>query len=186
MNVCPQDSKITPCTGKGDSDKWCCGDSNSCCKSRVGVITLDQVLGAGISSSSSSSSSARTFRTATETAIISALPTAQTTPTESAHNDDPRDLARGIIAIVVIAAIAGVAGVVVGCWLVRRRLRKSRRLATREHGPVIMYKTDTHQAPVIYEVGAGETKPELYSRSTPCELGSEPCELGSSQSRAAK
>jgi hypothetical protein len=190
MNVCPQDSKITPCTGKGDSDRWCCGDSDSCCKSNIGVISLAQVLGAGVSSSSSSvgsqTSSGRTIETVTETTLMSASPTAQTSPTESAHNDDPKDLAKGIIVVIVIAAIAGVVGVVVGCWFVRRRLRKSRTQAINEHGPVVLYKDDAHQAPVVHEVGVAETKPELYSRSPPCELGSEPSELDSSESRSGR
>lgn len=193
MNVCPQDSKITPCTGQGDSDKWCCGDSDSCCKTNIGVITLPQVLGAGISLSSLSSSSvggqtasAQIIKTATETALMSASPTAQTSPTDSVRNGDSINLARGIVAVVVIAAIAGVAGVVVGCWFVRRRLRRGQSQAMDEHGPVVISKVETDQAPMIHEVGVAEEKPELCSRSAPYELASEPCELDSSESRPGK
>jgi hypothetical protein len=192
MNVCPQDSKITPCTRKGDSDRWCCGDSDSCCKSNIGVITLAQVLGAGLSSSSSSLSSvasqtpgARTIQTVTETTLPSASSTAQTRPTESALSEDTKDLGKGIIVVIVIAATAGMAGLVVGCWFVRRRLRKSRGQATDEHGPV-RYKADAHQAPMIHEVGGAERKAELYSRSTLYELATEPSELDSSESRPRK
>lgn len=196
MNVCPQDSRITPCTGKGDSDRWCCGDSNSCCKSNIGVISLAQVLGAGVSSSSSSSSSlssvgsptssTRTVETVTETTLMSASSTIRTDPAESAHQDEPKSVARGVIAIIVIAAIAGIMGIGAGCWFVRRRLRKTRSQAMDGHGPVVTYKVDAYQAPEIHEAGVAETKPELDSHSPPYELASEPSELDSSESRPSK
>jgi hypothetical protein len=189
MNVCPQDSKITPCTGKGDSDRWCCGGSDSCCKSNIGVITLDQVLGHGVSSSSLSisiqTSSARLIETVTETALVSTSPTITVGPTESTQSDNSKKPLGGIIAGIVVGAIAGIAWVVVGCWFIRRRLRKTQSQALNEHGPV-GYSAEAHHAPVTHEMGSVEKRQELYDRSAPYELASEPSELESPGPRTGR
>ncbi|CAO2650245.1 Nn.00g015370.m01.CDS01 [Neocucurbitaria sp. VM-36] len=130
LNVCDQvrgafgNTPLTPCTGRADSDRWCCGDSNACCTSNVGVVRLAQVLGGALSSSIVSSATSRATSSgptaassASATASSASVSTASASGTgasaaatsAAAGQSKKTGLSGGAIAGIVIGAIAGLA-----------------------------------------------------------------------------
>lgn len=185
MNVCPQDSKVTPCTGEGSSDKWCCGGSDSCCKSNIGVITLEQVLGVSVLSSSlgaaSQTSSTQTIETINTVAVVPTTSlTAATSSAERTQNSDEKRLLGVVVAGIVIGVMAGIAWLAAGLWLLRRRFRKKSAQANNEHECDISYNSEVYFVPPIQEMESEEKTQELNGHALPHELASELPELDSS------
>ncbi|KAF1836905.1 hypothetical protein BDW02DRAFT_203718 [Decorospora gaudefroyi] len=112
LNVCAGsrdedlESFMIPCNGRPDSEKWCCGQSTSCCDDpdSPDLVILPQTLGGTISPSSSTRSSSRSTRT-------SAYDYTSTTSasSSSSSDDDDEGLSAGALAGIVVGAVAGVA-----------------------------------------------------------------------------
>lgn len=137
LNVCDQvrnsfgNTPLTPCNGRADSERWCCGDSNACCTSNVGVVRLAQVFG-GVLSSSIVSSATRTTSLASSTGALTSA-TASTSGTgspssspSSSSSTTPNQgggdsgLSSGAIAGIVIGAVAGLALLAAAIFFWRR------------------------------------------------------------------
>ncbi|KAF2014597.1 hypothetical protein BU24DRAFT_217250 [Aaosphaeria arxii CBS 175.79] len=66
--------QVTPCTGKSDSSKWCCGDTTACCTDddKSGAVVLAATFGQSISSSTSSPTSTPTTASSSHPASTTA------------------------------------------------------------------------------------------------------------------
>lgn len=105
MNICPtggyETSRIMPCDGTATSERWCCGDSDDCCTTNDGVVTLKQVF-AGVTSSVVSSTALTSPTSAQAPETVTSIGTSATMPRS-------RDLAGGVIAGIVVGVIFGLA-----------------------------------------------------------------------------
>ncbi|KAF3038049.1 hypothetical protein E8E11_002169 [Didymella keratinophila] len=167
LDVCQQtknlfgNTPMVPCDGTATSERWCCGDSNNCCTSNVGVVRLAQVLGGTLSSIVSSSAGSST--TVTSSARLNAATTgspmpasanASSTPTStdaasassllsssssSSSNSDSK-LSGGAITGIVIGALAGIALLGAAIFFARRAaMWKKKASAAPEAGEASAY-----------------------------------------------
>jgi hypothetical protein len=125
INVCPQrypsgNVRLTPCNGKADSERWCCGEKTDCCSTSE-VVLLAQVLGGKLSSGSASSASVATASGASTS--ISA-PTSSSTSSRSAPGLDNTGKSSGIstgaIVGIIVGVLAAVALLATAIFLIRR------------------------------------------------------------------
>ena len=148
LNVCDQtrngfgNTALTPCTGQADSDRWCCGGSNDCCTTNVGVVKLAEVFGGTISSSivSSATSSATSRASSAASSAASATASSASASTtggsataspapSSGSSEKKSSLSGGAIAGIVIGAIAGLALVAAAIFFARRAAMYKKRAA---------------------------------------------------------
>ncbi|OSS50962.1 hypothetical protein B5807_04620 [Epicoccum nigrum] len=191
INVCPFASqeltaKITPCDGTANSTEWCCGADTACCKSRSGVVKLDQVLGQVSSSTSIQSSTATSSAsTASGTAIGSTTSQASasasagsagTNESNASTSSSSKGLSGGAIAGIVIGAIAGIALIAAALFFARRASQKKRAANMGNVGNVgIMTSQPVAEMP--YSPGAQELPPTVKYAHVAEAPGSPPSEL---------
>ncbi|KAF1840644.1 uncharacterized protein K460DRAFT_359226 [Cucurbitaria berberidis CBS 394.84] len=151
LHVCDQsrnsfgNTPLTPCTGRADSDRWCCGGDNACCTSNVGVVKLAQVLGGALSSSvvssatsratsrASSAASSASAAASSASASASTSGTGASATTTSATPEQTKKksgLSGGAIAGIVIGAIAGLALLAAAIFFARRAAIYKKKAAT--------------------------------------------------------
>ncbi|KAJ5743548.1 hypothetical protein N7533_008418 [Penicillium manginii] len=89
-------SQITPCGGSKNAEKWCCGNSTSCCGTGDEVIVPTINIYAATSTSTSTIASTSTANTTTQSTSYSTSTTASTsnstltsTPKSSSEPDSP-------------------------------------------------------------------------------------------------
>ncbi|KAH7085887.1 hypothetical protein BKA63DRAFT_28431 [Paraphoma chrysanthemicola] len=136
LNVCEQtrgnqgNTEMTPCTGKADSERWCCGGGNTaCCSTGVGLVTLAKNFGGivvsssiatSLQTSSTAVSQASTLRSASTAGSSTSSPSlsgtnapassGSSTPASTSNNSSSSSaLSGGAIAGIVVGAIAGLA-----------------------------------------------------------------------------
>ena len=119
---------MTPCSGKADSEKWCCGDTNACCESGVGVVKIAQVFGREVEVLSSVASAASRSRSSSSMVAAS---TPSSLSGIQGKKSEQEGLGGGVIAGSVIGALAGLA-VLAAVVLFGLRRRKNRRLGFAE------------------------------------------------------
>ncbi|OAL42961.1 hypothetical protein IQ07DRAFT_593480 [Pyrenochaeta sp. DS3sAY3a] len=137
LNICDQvrnsfgNTPLTPCNGRADSERWCCGDSNACCTSNVGVVRLAQVFGGVLSSSiagsatpttslalsTGASTSATASTSGTGSSSSSPSSSSSTTPNQGGGDSG---LSSGAIAGIVIGVVAGLALLAAAIFFWRR------------------------------------------------------------------
>ncbi|OAL48511.1 hypothetical protein IQ07DRAFT_571266 [Pyrenochaeta sp. DS3sAY3a] len=122
LNVCDQvrtgagTSELTPCDGRADSERWCCGNSTACCGNstaccgtNIGVVRLAPIFGGLLSSriagSSTTETASPTKSSTSATVSTSGTGTTSSFPSPSTVNSGLSD---GAIAGIVIGAVAGV------------------------------------------------------------------------------
>jgi hypothetical protein len=186
---------MVPCDGTATSERWCCGDSNNCCTSNLGVIQLAQVLGGTLSSIESSATRSSTM--ATSLASSNAAATGSSTPASasastptstgagsgsnssfSSSSNTGSRLSGGAIAGVVIGALAGVALLAAAIFFARRAaMWKRKASAAPEIGGVPPYTQHgngygptTGYDASINDKHAHAHQGELYGSATTHEL----------------
>jgi hypothetical protein len=181
INVCPQrytsgNVRLTPCNGKADSERWCCGEKTDCCNTNE-VVLLAQVLGGTLSSSASSSASGATASGASTS--ISA-PTSSTTSSRSSPGQDingkfteKSGISAGAIVGIIVGVLAAVALLATAIFLMRR--------ARKTPAPYVAEAPDN---PPQYQYQSVAAEKDAYAyrselpQSPPAELSSEmPTEL---------
>lgn len=124
---------MTPC--KGSDTRWCCGESDDCCKSGYEVVELPTRFSAKLvsndSSITSSSTSDLTSSTSTPPSSIStppSLPSSSPPPAPGASSG----VSPGVSAGIGIGAGIGVIALIgLISWLLKAKRRKNRRLSHR-------------------------------------------------------
>lgn len=162
IDICPStrgtggNARVTPCSGKADSETWCCGESRDCCASGVNVVRLAKVLGQPLPVASSSSVPAAgtvsmiTTSSATST-VASTSSTADAGGTMSSGltqgKKKKKGLGSGAIAGIVIGALA-VLSFIVGLVLIKKRRSKATSaalLANETEAPPPRYNAAEHR-----------------------------------------
>lgn len=109
--------QLTPCTGRADSDRWCCGISKDRCTMNIRVLLRPQVFSGDSSVSQSASLSPTVASTSTE----SSAPTGSTEPAVLAR----QRLSGGAIAGIVIGTTVGLILLGTVMFTARRGIRRT-------------------------------------------------------------
>jgi hypothetical protein len=100
--------EMTPCDGTAKSEKWCCGNSRTCCSSSpVSIAALFKAQSRLSSSSASSTSSTSTARTSSTTPSPSAQPSSSPSASSSLSDVTIVGIVIGAIAALVLFFTAG-------------------------------------------------------------------------------
>lgn len=163
LDICPStrgtggSARVTSCSGKADSEMWCCGESRDCCASGVNVVRLAKVLGqplpvAYFSSSASatgipspSPTSSATSTLATTSSTTDAGGTLSSGLTQGKKKKER--LGSGAIAGIVIGALA-LLSFIVGLVLMKKRRSKAKSaalLANPAEAPPPRYNAAEHR-----------------------------------------
>ncbi|KAF2833468.1 hypothetical protein CC86DRAFT_311307 [Ophiobolus disseminans] len=162
---------LTACSGKADSEEWCCGANNKdCCSSGVGRFTLPQKFRGAISASIMSSQ--------TNTLATSPASSASPTGTNSAASLLPTPAAQsslggGAIAGIVIGALAGIALLAAAIFFALRA-RRYKEMATSSS-----YSPPVHEAPVYEKYTPQHTYQHVSPGPVEMAQPSDPVELPS-------
>lgn len=134
LSICEQTrgtgggTRVTPCNGKADSERWCCGDTSACCTSNVGVVKLAQIFGqvvelsSSVGVSSSMSVSVSGVRSSPSTVATPSSPGAA----QGEQGGEEEGLNGGVIAGVVIGSLAGLAVLTAVVLFALRRKKNGR------------------------------------------------------------
>jgi cbb3-type cytochrome oxidase subunit 3 len=117
---------MTSCAG-ADSERWCCGDNNSCCSSGVGLVTLPRAFGDTVVASSSLSIGISTALVTVSKSTSSASIVASTTSSASSTHLPTKEksgLEAGGIAGIAIGAVVFLLLLVAGIILILRAKRQ--------------------------------------------------------------
>lgn len=161
LDICPStrgtggNARVTPCSGKADSETWCCGESTDCCASGVNVVRLAKILGQPLPVASSSAPAAGTVSMSPTSSATSALAstssTADTSGTMSSGltqgKKKKKGLGSGAIAGIVVGALA-VLSFIVGLVLIKKRMSKAKSaalLANPTEAPPPRYNAAEHR-----------------------------------------
>jgi hypothetical protein len=152
LDICPSNrgtggnAQVTPCSGKADSETWCCGTSRDCCASGQNVVRLAKVLGQPLSllssavvmsSSSSSSTSMRTsFTSATSTPGLGEL---DSSGLGQGIKKKTKGLKGGAIAGIVVGALALLLFIAAFVVINKRRCKAKSEVSTAEVPPPQYY-----------------------------------------------
>ncbi|KAH7070781.1 hypothetical protein BKA63DRAFT_84333 [Paraphoma chrysanthemicola] len=192
LNLCPSSrldfghARLTPCNGRADSERWCCGTSIDCCASN-GVISLAQVLGGALSSSTATSATPTTIpisRTASSSARSSlasesargAEAAATSNSSLSNQGDRKTGLSTGAIVGIAVGVVAGVVLLGAAIFFTQRAKTYKQKatasnLAEASQGQAPCYEAQGQE--VVAEKDAYAYRSELPG-APPAELHAEP------------
>ncbi|KAH7413984.1 hypothetical protein DE146DRAFT_762503 [Phaeosphaeria sp. MPI-PUGE-AT-0046c] len=156
-------ARVTPCTGKADSETWCCGESKDCCASGINVIQLAKVLGQALPSPSPSTLRSSVIISSITSAIssgISSIPSSSASASSTSSADwtalsgskqgtkrKKKGLKGGAIAGIAIGGLA-VLLLIAALLVVRKRRSKARSNALLANGDAVpppRYDTVEHR-----------------------------------------
>ncbi|KAH7082486.1 hypothetical protein FB567DRAFT_630835 [Paraphoma chrysanthemicola] len=193
LNLCPTSrldfghAPLTPCNGRADSERWCCGTSIDCCASNVGVISLAQVLGGALSSSTATSATTTTIpissTTSSSVGSSSASGSARGAEAAATSNSTMADqgdrntgLSTGAIAGIAVGVVASVALLGAAVFFVQRAKKYKQKVTAPNLAEAPQSQAPCYEAQgqgVIAEKDAYAYRSELPG-APPAELHSEP------------
>lgn len=102
---------MRPCNDDPTSEKWCCGDSTSCCSAPEQVVQVPRLFAHAANASSTTRSSLSVTATSSNTATI--IP--------ARDREDP-SLGGGAIAGIVVGVVGGTGSLLLAAfWILKRR-----------------------------------------------------------------